>query len=42
MAQLNDNTTIGGKTLLDFFYPVGSIYETSNPDFNPSDNFGGI
>lgn len=41
MAQLNDNTTIGGKTLLDFFYPVGTMYYTENDDFNPATQWGG-
>lgn len=39
--ELEGNLTINGKTLLDFFYPVGSIYySTSNT--NPSTLFGGI
>ena len=33
--------TIGGKTIFDLFYPVGSIYETSNASFNPNTSFGG-
>ena len=27
--------------LLDLIYPVGSYYETSNPDFNPNTSWGG-
>lgn len=27
--------------LLNFFYPVGSIYETTNNDFNPNNTWGG-
>lgn len=27
--------------LLDFFYPVGTIYETADADFNPNTNWGG-
>lgn len=26
---------------VDQFYPIGSIYETSDPDFNPNTSFGG-
>ena len=33
--------TIGGKTIFDLFYPIGSIYETSNASFNPNTSFGG-
>ena len=41
MAQITDNSTIGGKSLLDFFYPIGTIYETTNKNFNPSTYWGG-
>ena len=27
--------------LLDFFYPVGSYYETSNTSFDPNEEWGG-
>ena len=33
--------TIGGKTIFDLFYPVGSIYETESSSFNPNNSFGG-
>lgn len=29
------------RALFDFFYPVGSYYETSNADFNPNYTWGG-
>ena len=29
------------RTFLDFFYPVGSYYETSNKNFNPNNEWGG-
>lgn len=28
--------------LIDKIYPIGSYYETSNPDFNPNDEWGGV
>ena len=28
--------------LLDFFYPVGSYYETSNTSFDPNEEWGGV
>lgn len=31
----------GGSKLLDFFYPVGTYYETSNASFNPNTTWGG-
>ena len=40
MAELK-SLTIGGKTIFDLFYPVGSIYETSSANFNPNTSFGG-
>lgn len=33
--------TIGGKTIFDLVYPVGSIYETDNEGFDPKTSFGG-
>lgn len=36
-----DTSTGGGGSLIDFFYPVGSYYETSNADFNPNTAWGG-
>lgn len=29
------------EEMLDFYYPVGSYYESSDPDFNPNDSFTG-
>lgn len=40
MARVK-SLTIGGKTIFDLFYPIGSIYETSNASFNPNTSFGG-
>lgn len=42
MAQLSKNTTIGGKSLLDYIYPVGTIYHTEDDSFNPSEYWGGV
>lgn len=33
--------TIGGKSIFDLVYPVGSIYETDNEGFDPNTSFGG-
>ena len=41
MAKLLESTTIGGKSLLDFIYPVGTIYHTEDDSFNPSEYWGG-
>lgn len=30
------------SSLLDVFYPVGSIYETLNNEFNPNTEWGGL
>lgn len=32
---------MGGGSLLDFFYPVGTYYETSDANFNPNTSWGG-
>ena len=40
MAQLQ-NLTINNTDIFDLFYPVGSIYETSNADFNPNNVWSG-
>ncbi len=44
--QINSVELIGNKTfiqlgLLDFFYPVGSYYETSDTSFDPNVTWGG-
>ena len=36
------NLEIDGKSIYDLIYPIGSIYETVDKDFIPSDIFGGI
>ena len=40
-VALEMGATVGGKTLLDLIYPVGSVY-LSLTDTNPSDLFGGV
>lgn len=35
------NLIIDDTSMLDLFYPVGSIYETTNSMFNPGNRFGG-
>lgn len=40
MAQLQ-NLTINNTDIFDLFYPIGSIYETSNVDFNPNNVWRG-
>ena len=40
MAELK-SLTINGKSIYDLIYPIGSIYETSDKDFNPNTTFGG-
>lgn len=37
----NDSGFIMQSELLDFCYPVGSVYWTSNANFNPNTSFGG-
>ena len=41
MGRFNEDTTIGGKSILDFIYPVGSIYYTTDDAFNPNEYWGG-
>lgn len=41
MAQLKKETTIDNQSLLDYFYPIGTIYQTSDASFNPTTHFGG-
>lgn len=31
---------IDGVNIMDIIYPVGSIYETMDSSFNPSESFG--
>ena len=38
------NSTLRGgnfKSILDYFYPVGTVYETFDNSFYPSTNWGG-
>ena len=35
------NELLPSTTMLDFFYPVGSYYETSDTTFNPNNTWGG-
>ena len=37
----NQNNDIDYSELLDFFYPIGSYYETSNSNFDPNKEWGG-
>ena len=39
-VEVDGSLKVGGKTLLDFFHPVGSIYESTNPT-SPEILFGG-
>lgn len=43
IIKANDDKVTGGQlqALTDFFYPVGSYYETSDITFNPNVSFGG-
>lgn len=43
IIKANDNEVTGGQlqALTDFFYPIGSYYETSDDTFNPNVSFGG-
>lgn len=40
MAQLQ-NLKINNTDIFDLFYPIGSIYETSNAEFNPNNVWSG-
>lgn len=35
----NQNSDIDYSELLDFFYPVGSFYETTDTKFNPNESW---
>ena len=39
--QVGGNLTVGGKTLVDLIYPVGSVYISFNNEADPSVIFGG-
>lgn len=41
MAVLKRNTSIGGIEILDFIYPIGSVYETTDSSFSPASHWGG-
>lgn len=40
MAKV-ENLMIDGKTIFDIIYPIGSIYYTTDKDFDPNTEFGG-
>ena len=40
-VQVGGNLTVGGKTLVDLIYPVGSVYISFNNEADPSVLFGG-
>ena len=40
-VQVGGNLTVGGKTLVDLIYPVGSVYISFNNNADPSVLFGG-
>lgn len=40
-VQVGGNLTVGGKTLVDMIYPVGSVYISFNNEADPSVLFGG-
>ena len=41
MAQLLKETTIDGINILDYFYPIGTVYETMKDTFDPNVSWGG-
>lgn len=41
MAQLKSSTTIDGVLLLDYVYPIGSMYMTTDDTFDPRTTWGG-
>ena len=41
MAKIKKNSQIDDYSLLDFFYPVGTIYHTTDDNFNPNKFWGG-
>ena len=40
MAKV-ENLIVNGKTIYDLIYPIGSIYQTTDKDFDPATKFGG-
>ena len=40
-AKNNSTASTSVLSMIDFFYPVGSYYETSDISFNPNNTFGG-
>lgn len=41
MARLRKDTTIDDISLIDFIYPIGSIYMTEDETFDPANHWGG-
>lgn len=41
IVSIDSIYTDGGGSLLDFFYPIGTYYETSDANFNPNTAWGG-
>lgn len=43
LVVVSDGSTkkISMSNIIDFFYPIGSIYQTENSDFDPNTTFGG-
>ena len=39
VVSVDSVLTGGGKSLIDYFYPVGSYYETSDSSFNPNESW---
>lgn len=41
MGRFSEDSTFGDKSLLDFIYPIGSIYYTIDDSFDPNEYWGG-
>ena len=41
MGQFSADTTIGGFSIVDLIYPIGSVYETKDSNFDPGSYWGG-